>query len=497
MEFRRRTKLQSTDGMGGRLHTQGPASRAIQQWSQRLLGVVEDRSFHSRGEQYEANLTKRDYLWNTIGTSIWGFVFPVLTMIATQLSGAEQAGMFSMAFVVASLLMILANFGLRTYQISDIGEKHSFADYQVNRFITCLAMLIIGFLYCKIRGYDAYMSTMCAGLFLYRMADGFADVYEGRLQQMGKLYLGGISLALRSAIAFVVFTVLLFITRDLGIAAVGMGIVGVLCLLLISIPLAYLETPKSAPLDLSSVIALFAQCWPLFAAFFIYSLVDNMPKFVMEGQLAYDNQLYFNALYFPAQFILIAAQLIYKPMLVSLANTWQDASKRKKFNLIVLAVVAAIIAITAAMAAIMHFVGLWFMGLLYGIDFMQFETLSMIMLVAGGMTAGIDFLYQAATVLRRQRDCLIAYVIALVLSTFVPLLLIHFARLEGACVGYLIVMSVLFLLMLWTYLRIMFEKPQRISENGTEANLQPHQDKGHAYDIARSKARPATGTAKS
>ena len=47
-----------------------------------------------------------------------------------------------------------------------------------------------------------------------------------------------------------------------------------------------------------------------------------MPKFVMEGVLSYDNQLYYNVLYFPAMGILLTAQLIYKPMLVKMAAVW-------------------------------------------------------------------------------------------------------------------------------------------------------------------------------
>ena len=53
-------------------------------------------------------------------------VFPFLTIVVTQLSGAEQAGMFSMAFIIGTLLMIVGNYGVRTYQVSDIGESTSF-----------------------------------------------------------------------------------------------------------------------------------------------------------------------------------------------------------------------------------------------------------------------------------------------------------------------------------------------------------------------------------
>ena len=85
-------------------------------------------------------------------------------------------------------------------------------------------------------------------------------------------------------------------------------------------PLAKLETPKSRRVNVKRVVNLLVQCFPLFVALFMYNLIDNMPKFVMEGALSYDNQLYYNALYFPAHAILLTSGFIYKPMLLKMAT---------------------------------------------------------------------------------------------------------------------------------------------------------------------------------
>ena len=89
-----------------------------------------------------AHRTTRDYVCNTIGQAAWGGLFPLLTIVCTQLVGAEQAGYFSMAFVVGTLLLFLGNYGVRTYQVSDLDEMESFYDYQLNRVITCVAMKV-------------------------------------------------------------------------------------------------------------------------------------------------------------------------------------------------------------------------------------------------------------------------------------------------------------------------------------------------------------------
>ncbi len=426
----------------------------VNQWANRLLGAMHDKSFTAQGAQYAAHRTARDFIWNALAIGSWGMVFPILSIVATQVVGAEQAGMFSMAFVVANLLMVLANFGVRTYQVSDLDERYSFADYQIQRFITCAVMMLCGIFYCCVRDYDDQMFLLCMGVFTYRMVDGLADVYEGRLQQVDKFYLAGISQTLRSVVVLAVFSILLFVTRSLIVAAFGMAAVAVFSLLVLTIPLTYFESPKSHSFSAASITRLFRHCFPLFISLFMYTLIDSMPKFVMEGILSYDNQLYFNALYFPAQFIQLGSQLVYKPMLVRMADAWVDHSKHRRFDVVIVLIMIVIVAIAGLVAFVMAWIGISVMSLLYGIDFEGFRGLVFVMLAGGAVLAGVDFLNQVVTIVRCQKDVTTVYMITFGFSLFIPLLLIEFTGLPGAVLSYLIVMSILFVLLVWAYIKI-------------------------------------------
>lgn len=434
-----------------------PLTRLVNNWFNRLMGAVTDGTLAGQEEVYEAHRTTRDYVWNTVGFGIWGMVFPLLTIIITQLVGVQQAGMFSLAFVTGSLLMIVANYGVRTYQVSDVNEAHSFSDYQINRWITCAFMVLVGVLYCMVRGYGNEMFLISIGVYLYKMVDGLADVYEGRLQQVDKLYLSGISQAFRSLVSFIAFALCLLITHNLAIASIVMAVAAAVSFIVLTFPLALFETPKSRRWNMGSIGTLFKQCFPLFVALFMYALIDNMPKFVMEGVLPYDSQLYFNALYFPAQGILLTVGFIYKPLLVRMSNVWADPEKRKRFDLIIVAILAVIVVLTLGVALAMGWFGITIMSFMYGVDFEQFRGLCFIMLAAGGVTAGIDFLYQVITVLRRQRSVTKLYLITFGFSLFIPILLVNFTGLPGAVIGYLIVMCILFMLLVWEYFRIRME----------------------------------------
>ena len=425
-------------------------------WWDRLLGIAKNRSFDVE-EQYESNRTSRDFMWNSIGLGAWGMVFPLLTIIVTQLVGLELAGMFSLAFVTATLLMIVANYGVRTFQVSDLEESHSFSDYQVSRWITCAAMIVIGVLYCNVRGYTGEMFLISIGVYLYKMVDGLADVYEGRLQQMAKLYLAGISQTIRSVSVLLIFTIFLFITRNLGGASIAMGVTAIISFILVTAPLALLETPGSRKPSFTSIKRLFIECAPLFVALFLYAFIDNMPKFMMEGVLTYDNQLFFNALYFPAQAILMTVGLIYKPLLVKMAEAWADVAHRNRFDLFIIVMVVIILAITGIGAFLMNWIGIPIMSFLYGTDFEPYRQLSLIMLAAGGVTGIIDFLYQVITVLRKQKVVMRLYLMTFVCSLFVPVLMINMTGLTGAVMSYLVLMSILLVLLLWEYVSVRIE----------------------------------------
>ncbi|WP_294361816.1 hypothetical protein [uncultured Senegalimassilia sp.] len=438
-------------------------TRKVEAWCSRVLGAVSGDGLAEQEAEYASGRTTRDYVWNTVGVGLWGMVFPVLTIVVTQLAGAEQAGMFSLAFVTALLLMFVGNYGVRNFQASDLDEEYSFADYQANRVLTVVIMLVAGITYCKFRGYTDQMWLMSLGVYLYKAIDALADVYEGRLQQVDKLYLAGISQAFRSAAALIGFSLALLITRNVGVSSIVMAVIAALTFVVFTFPLAQLETPKSRRASAKRVIALLKQCFPLFVALFMYNLIDNMPKFVMEGALSYDNQLYYNALYFPAHAILLTSGFIYKPMLLKMANAWADPSKRKKFDLIIIVMFVIIVGITVVVAGAMSWFGLAIMSFLYGIDFEQYRGLCFVMLAAGGVTAGIEFLYQVITVLRRQRAVTKLYLITFGFSLFVPVLLVNFTGLPGAVIGYLIVMCILLVLLVSEYASIRMDLHRKLT----------------------------------
>ena len=434
--------------------------RVVNEWWERLYALVFGRvPVGEQAQLYSSHDTTRDYVWNTIGQTLWGSLLPILTIVATQLVGAEEAGRFNLAFTIATLLLFLGNYGVRTFQVSDIDEMDSFAAYRIQRYATCILMLACGALYCVVRGYDTQMTLITAGAFGYRALDALADVFEGRLQQMDKLYLAGISCALRSAVPLVAFVALLLATKALPAASIGLAVAELMTFAVVTLPLTLLETPPSRAWQAIEVREIFRECFPAFVAMFLFNLIETMPKFAMEGVLPYEDQVYFSAIYFPAQKALMAVGFVYKPQLVRLANIWSDETKRARFDLIVLAVLGTCVLVTLGMLVFAAIVGIPLASLLYATDFERFRTAQYLMLAAGGLAAGIDFLFQILTVLREQATATRLYLIAFCFVTIVSAILVRTAGFMGAVYAYCAVMIALFLMLAVQYVLIRVRRP--------------------------------------
>ena len=75
-------------------------------------------------------LNKRNMTWNMFGSFLYAFASMVLTMAVVQIVGDEQGGIFTFAFTTfGQQMFMVAYFGIRPYQITDVENRYTFGDY--------------------------------------------------------------------------------------------------------------------------------------------------------------------------------------------------------------------------------------------------------------------------------------------------------------------------------------------------------------------------------
>ena len=113
----------------------------------------------------------------------------------------------------------------------------------------------------------------------------------------------------------------------------------------------------------------------------------------------------------------------------------------------------------------MNWIGVPIMSVLYNTDFEQFRVLMNLMIVAGGITAAIDFIYQIITVQRRQNSVVKLYLITFAFSTVASFVLINSIGLMGAVITYLAEMCLLLVLVTLQFANVSVNtrrRPRRI-----------------------------------
>ena len=83
------------------------------------------------------------FFWNMAGCTVNAGATVVLLAAVTRICGAEEGGVFSIAFVTAQMLMTLGAFGVRAYQASDMEEEFTFPQYLTHRLLTCALMVCL------------------------------------------------------------------------------------------------------------------------------------------------------------------------------------------------------------------------------------------------------------------------------------------------------------------------------------------------------------------
>lgn len=433
------------------LHAPRSSHNIMKSWKNRLMEGVQHQDFANQVALYKSHRTVKDYLCNALGQACMGLMFPLLTILVSQICGCDSAGQFSMAFVVASVFQFIALFGVRTFQVSDVSEQDSFAAYQLQRILTCIIMAVISWVYLTLRHDSELMSSLLISLMTFKLIDSLADVYEGRLQQCDKLYLAGISQAIRCGGACFVFMLVLILFRDVQTATRALALFAGVSFVIITYPLAKFETPKSRGWEAIELSELFYECFPAFLGQFLFALIDTSPKFIMEAILDYQQQLYFNALYFPAMAIVLVAALVYKPQLMKLSMLWAQSDNTKRFDTQTFIIATSIIGITVLMAFIMWNWGATLNGILYGVSFKHLQLEQLGMVIAGGLSACIDFFFQLLTIIRKQANAFTSYLISFGFVIICSLICITTLRFSGAVGSYVGAMILLCMLLCLQY----------------------------------------------
>ena len=385
---------------------------------------------------------KKDTLWYTAGSMSSALFSMLISLAVTRIVGANQAGVFAIAWAAAQLMQSVGWFSMRQFQVSDVEDQFDFRDYLSSKVLTCAAMLAGGFLYAGLYGYSAQKVGLTFLLCCFMTADVFADVFSGFFQHKSKLHLAGKSYVVRIWTSFFVIVAVLLACGNL-IAAFTAGFgVSALWLLGFDVPLAMKLDKVKIQFRWEQQRRLFKECFPLFLGSFLLIFIMNVSKNGINSYLSDEVQACYSIIFMPSSVINMFSMFVCVPLYGHVAVAWHQKD-RGRFLKLMRNMLLYIFALTAVVLLGGYLLGIPVLSWISGLDLREYKSALMVLLAAGGLYGIIMILNYCITVMRKQKVILFVYVAAAVLVQLLSKTMIVGYGVMGAVSLYLLAMAVI------------------------------------------------------
>ena len=393
------------------------------------------------------NNQKKDFLWNAVGSLLYALASIVLAFAVIRIVGDDEGGNFGFGFsTLGQQMFIIAYFGIRPFHITDRTPEYSFGDYLGTRRLTSLLAVLGSLLFLGVQlgtgQYSLHKALILLLLALYKIIDGYADVYESELQRQNLLYRSGQSLAFRTSLSVVTLLGSLLLSGSLltsVLLADLMQLFGTWAFavrVLRACPKGQLDTQFSwthAGTLLRSTSLLF---FGVFLDFYIFSA----SKYAIDRQMSNADSGFFNILFMPTSFIYLLADQL-------------TARDTEGFRASVRVMVRAVMFLSLGILVATLLLGRWGLGIFERIlgasatgrlvpSFPSF----LLIILGGALYAMANVMYYILVTVRAQRRIFLCYLLTTVLAFVSADRMVAARGMLGGAISYVLLMGGLLVL---------------------------------------------------
>lgn len=410
-----------------------------------------------------AKSEKKDFIYNMFGCFVNAIVSVILLVVVSNFCGNGAAGSFSLAYSTAQMMYTISVFEMRNIQITDARRQFPFSHIGAFRVVTNTVMCLFFIIFCIFNGYSGNKLLLMFALTAYMSMLSFSDLFQGNMQLNGYLSIAGKSLTGQCVLASFIFTISLIIRKSLILSTILMIAVIAVWILLYDIPYNNNFNKLKLKFDFTAQKNMLFCALPLFLSSFLHQYIFNAPKYAIDKSLTELEQSYYSYLIMPVFCINLLSLFVFRPQLVALSLNWVNGNLKQFKKTVTLLYLWVAVATVAVMVG-GYFLGIPVLEMLYNADLSGKRGVFMLLLLAGGFSAGCSLTLNLITILRQQKYCLLAYFVTFTVSVVLPAKLVKSLGLTGAALSYSIEMSILLVLLLITFAVLLFKRRNIIDE---------------------------------
>ncbi|MDO4566035.1 MAG: hypothetical protein Q4B42_01770, partial [Oscillospiraceae bacterium] len=279
----------------------------------------------------EGNL-KRNLLYNTLGNIAYFACQWLITGVFVKRFSGEagllNSGLLATAMAATNVFLTLANYGMRTFQVSDIGNKYSSGDYIASRALTVAGSALLCCGYVLLMGYGGEQSACILAWLFYKLLEAATDVLHGAAQKSSRMDIIGISYAARGLLSALVFSAALLLGLSLVAALLAAGAVSWLFCALYDLRLTRPYWSPARLTDKRAPLRLLLDCLPLAAYVFLNTAVGSVPKLALERICGTVTIGVYNLVNSPVLILQVGVAFLFTPFIGSFAASLAKGDRR-------------------------------------------------------------------------------------------------------------------------------------------------------------------------
>ena len=383
----------------------------------------------------EKDIDKQSVFWNMMSSGLNSVVSMFLLLIVTRICGVADAGIFSLGFSTAQMMLTIGNYGMRNYQATDIKNKYAFGVYRSSRIITNILMLAVTMIFILYKGYYLEKALITFLLCVLKATDAVDDIFGGNYQKKGRLDISGKIMSIRIIAYVIAFCIGLFLTKNLVICccvAIIVSSVTLFILVFSTKDMFDLEKPR---FEWHGIFSLLKDCFPLCISAFLLIYMGNAPKYAIDLYLSNKEQAYYTYLFMPCFVTNLFVGFALQPLLVRLSSKWIHKEYNKFLKLCGI-ILAGTIGISIVIVVAGGILGCPILSVVFNVGLNKYRNVLVILLIGGGFFALAVVEQVILTVMRKQKYLLIGFVIASVTAMLCSNPLVNIMQLLGAGMAY-------------------------------------------------------------
>ena len=385
------------------------------------------------------------YFWNMLGSLVYAITSMLLGVAVTKLAGAYAGGIFFFGFsTLGQQLYIVSYFGMRPIQVTDVSNEYSFGDYLRLRVITSALAVLAGFIYTIIMTKDSYVFEVYMILSLYKILDGFCDIFESEMQRQDRLDMTGKATLFRTIFCVGIFLVALVVSRDLKLSSLVLLPSIVIAAVIFDI-LPLMKLKPDIVIKKASYISLINKSKWLFLGAFIDLYIFAATKYAVNFRLGGEFNSYFSIIFIPTSIINLMAGFIIRPILTKLSLLYKMGNKKNFLSTISKITVFIFVATLFGMlmAYTLGIPVLKFALGDVGNVFEPYKKALVLVILGGGLYAIVNLGYYCLVIFEMTGIIFLIYVVGAIFAYFISDFMVRNFAMNGAALAYMITMSLL------------------------------------------------------